>query len=335
MERPGTTSNPFHHGEIAVQSRAGARASAQRVGAGIRRDIAPPLAAFLADARVAAVGAADSDGHVWATLLVGASGFLQPASSRGHATDHEIDHLHVATHASPGDALATVLTSTAELAASIPIGLTAIDFATRRRVRVNGILANGGGRATDDGGFGIDVRQAYVNCPKYIQARTLDMITPPPITDRPSRTASAHRIDRLGDAHRALIARVDTCFVASIGPEGQADASHRGGPAGFIDLLEDARMRIPDYSGNMMFNTLGNLAVDPRIGIVIPDFARGRLLQLSGVATIDWRTEVAATYPGAERVLDITIERLVEIPDALPLGWSFREYSPFNPPAFR
>lgn len=324
------SAGPFHRGELWVQERAGTRAAARRVGGMVRREIAPPIAAFLETARVAAVGAVDVQGRVWASLVVGPDGFLSPAEGDGQTIP---SRLHVDACPSAGDALAHMLcpkrVDPSDAAPSV--GLMAIDFATRRRVRVNGLLA---ADTPTDGGFTIVVQQAYVNCPKYIQARAIPVERRSQVpddgvdVDDPDTKGTA-----LSPSQRTLVSNADTTLVASVGPDGSADASHRGGPRGFIDVLDDARLRIPDYSGNAMFNTLGNLAADSRIGLTIPDFSSGRLVQISGRASINWSEELAAQYLAAERVLDVVIERVVEVRGAFPASWTYLGPSPFNPPA--
>jgi hypothetical protein len=69
---------------------------------------------------------------------------------------------------------------------------------------------------------------------------------------------------------------------------------------------------IPDYAGNMMFNTLGNVAADGRAGLLLVDFATGRTLQMTGTATIYWDAEMVAEFPNAQRVLELEIEAVVE-----------------------
>lgn len=335
--REAPPASPFHDGELAVQARAGVLAMARRVGGIIAPSIAPPLAAFLSSATLAAVGAVDDEGLVWASLLVGPPGFLgpqtgPPAGARGTASgapDAPLTHLVVAATPASDDALRRTLTGTAARPAGrIPVGLVAIDLATRRRVRANGRLA-----AAGEDGFVVVVEEAYVNCPKYIQART-----PPSSGARGGGAPSAHAAhaalsSRLGDEHRAWIGAADTLFVASVGPGGRADASHRGGPPGFVAVLDADHLVLPDYGGNAMFNTLGNLAVDPRVGLVVPDFARGRLLQLTGTATIDWRPDAVAAHPGAERVVVVAVEGVREVAAGIPAGWSPPRASPFNPTA--
>ncbi|GJG86720.1 hypothetical protein tb265_19010 [Gemmatimonadetes bacterium T265] len=324
--------SPFHRGESAVQARAGVRAMAERVGGIIAPEISPAFGAFLRTVRVAAVGAPDAERRVWATMLVAAPGFLEA----------ERDALRVGAAPAAGDALRAALGGArGATGAPTPVGVTAIDFGTRRRVRVNGVLADGAPeRGARPGlGFVVAVREAYGNCPKYIQARAV----PAGPTAAPADVPLADAADRLTDAQQAWLRAADTCFLASVGPTedgpteggtpGRADASHRGGAPGFLAVPDAGRVVLPDYPGNAMFNTLGNLAVDPRVGVVVPDFARGRLLQLSGTAAVDWRPAAAAAFPGAERVVVLTVERVREVAGALPAGWSAPQPSPLNPPA--
>ena len=56
--------------------------------------------------------------------------------------------------------------------------------------------------------------------------------------------------------------------------------------AGFVEVLDSGRLRIPDYPGNSMFNTFGNLLTNPHAGLAVPDFVKGRLLQLTGEAEV-------------------------------------------------
>lgn len=80
-----------------------------------------------------------------------------------------------------------------------------------------------------------------------------------------------------------------------------------------------------------MFCTLGNIAADSRVGLLFVDFTDGRTLQITGRADVVWDEDRIAGYDGAERLVEITAERAVELPDGNPLRWSFEERSPFNP----
>ncbi len=114
--------------------------------------------------------------------------------------------------------------------------------------------------------------------------------------------ARARRAPGLAEAQRAWIRRADTFFIATSHPEAGADASHRGGMPGFV-RVEGDRLVWPDYAGNAMFNTLGNIALHPRAGLVFPDFEAGATLQLTGRAAVDWDRDRAGSFPGAERLV--------------------------------
>jgi predicted pyridoxine 5'-phosphate oxidase superfamily flavin-nucleotide-binding protein len=134
------------------------------------------------------------------------------------------------------------------------------------------------------------------------------------------------------DEQRRLVSGADTFFIASAHPEGGVDASHRGGNPGFVRFLGENALEFPDYSGNTMFNTLGNIAVNPRAGLLFLDFEGGGTLQLTGEARIIWEAGRAVRFAGAERVVEFLVQEAVETRGAVPLRWRFEGYSPFNPP---
>ena len=124
-------SDMYHDGEIRVQSRAGVRAMAERIGRGIHDRIPPAARDFMREQRWAVVGAADRDGRVWASPLAGEPGFLDaPDDVR----------VRVSAVPSPGDPLRDALAEGDEA------GLIAIDLATRRRMRVNGTVGSWNGQ---------------------------------------------------------------------------------------------------------------------------------------------------------------------------------------------
>ena len=91
------------------------------------------------------------------------------------------------------------------------------------------------------------------------------------------------------------------------------------------------RLLFPDYAGNMMFNTLGNIAADPRAGLLVVDFERRATLQLTGRAEVIWDPEQTAKLVGAQRVVAFEIEEAIETADVALPSSRFVEYSPFNP----
>lgn len=313
----GPMPSPFHAGELAVQARAHVTAAARRVGGIVQPTIPAPASGFLARQQFGVLGFADADGSVWASLLAGEPGLFR-------ADDPHT--LHIAAVPAAGDPLAVALARGEPFEA----GVLVLDLATRRRLRLNGVATR-----APDGGLRVRVREVYGNCPKYIQQRVLD----PQAAGTPApdgRTAPA-RAARLTDAQRASIACADTCFVASLAPGRGADASHRGGAPGFIQVAPGAAdedvLLLPDYVGNDMFNTFGNLAVHPAAGLLFVDFAHGAALQLTGVADVLWDRAEFSAWPDARRALRFRVRGAIELPHATALRWRLVERSPFNPPA--
>jgi predicted pyridoxine 5'-phosphate oxidase superfamily flavin-nucleotide-binding protein len=254
----------YHAGELEAQERAGVRDLAGRVGRIIRPTIPPAAAGFLAARSFVVAATRGADGTVHASLLAGARGFAQATGEQSLTVRPTSGHV------------ADVVD---DIRATGVLGLLAIDFSTRRRMRANG-------RATvRDGVIELETQEVYSNCPQYIHERP-DAV-PPLLT-------SGRVTGELSPAQRAFIERADTFFIASAHPEAGADASHRGGDPGFVHA-EPTRITWPDYSGNNMFNTLGNLLVDPRCGLLFVDFTSGETLRIEGRATVNWGEERTIT----------------------------------------
>jgi predicted pyridoxine 5'-phosphate oxidase superfamily flavin-nucleotide-binding protein len=93
--------------------------------------------------------------------------------------------------------------------------------------------------------------------------------------------------DHLEPEDVAQIRQADTFFLGTTHPDRGSDASHRGGPSGFVRVEDDRSLWWPDYPGNNMFSSLGNIAVDPVAALLFVDFATGRTLHLTGRAILD------------------------------------------------
>jgi predicted pyridoxine 5'-phosphate oxidase superfamily flavin-nucleotide-binding protein len=200
--------------------------------------------------------------------------------------------------------------------------MLAIDLESRRRLRVNGVIAS----ARDDR-FTVAVREAFANCPKYIQRRAVETRSEARHV-RPAPSRGAHPSGEL----RSLAGRVDTLFVASRHPTRGMDVSHRGGDPGFVRSVDERTLRIPDYAGNSMFTTLGNLGVDPRCGVAMLDFERGEVFSLTGTATVDFGAE-NSDHPtggtGRYWTIDVAEWHSFPLPDSV--AFRFHERSPFHP----
>ncbi len=300
----------YHEGEIEVQTRAGVRTQGGRAENAIRDFMPPPAQKFLEEREFFILSFAERSGRVWASPLTGKPGFVQASDERT---------VHLRALPSKGDPLSDLLAS-AQKPVSVKAGGLAIDLSTRRRMRVNGTAL------FDENGLTLRVREAYSNCPKYIQKRTLQ----PEIEPR-NTSPSPHRGAVLTPAQIAWIQSADTFFIASVHPEGGADASHRGGRPGFVHVENETTLLFPDYSGNAMFNTLGNLTVNPSAGLLFIDFKTGSTLQLTGMAEILWDAETAARLTGAERAVRFSLLEARELQNVILLRADTVEFSPFNP----
>lgn len=301
--------SPYHAGERAVQARAGVRERVEMMGRRMIRDFMPDQhREFFADLPFLVAGTVDDRGRPWASILVGYPGF---ASSPDPWT------LRIDAAFGYGDPAA------GNLRVGSAVGLLGIQPETRRRNRMNGTLT-----AIDPSGFTVGVGQSFGNCPQYIQARApIFMNDPNPVAVREVRQEGAE----LSDAAAALVDAADTLFIATTTPasfaeaSGGVDVSHRGGRPGFVGRsIADGRtvFTIPDFRGNNAFNTLGNIAVEPRTGLLFVDFATGGLLSLTGEAEIVWDGAELAAYAGAQRLLKFRVAAGVAIADALPFRWT-------------
>lgn len=300
----------FHAGERALQARAGSLERLAEAGSRVIRPTMPDQhRAFFAQLPFMVTGSVDDAGQPWASVLAGPPGFVSAPAA---------DRLQIAARPAAGDPLGEALV------AGAPVGLLGIEPHTRRRNRANGRIAT-----ADDHGFGVQVMQSFGNCPKYIRARqagfVADWPTPEPIRRTPG----------LEDADRRLIAAADTFFIASAHPAAVdspdpahgVDVSHRGGKPGFVRVDGDT-LTIPDLAGNAYFNTLGNLQLNARAGLLFIDFASGDLLWLAADTEIIHDGPALAGFAGAQRLLRLRVREVRHQRAALPLRWHDGEPSP-------
>ncbi len=127
----------------------------------------------------------------------------------------------------------------------------------------------------------------------------------------------------------ALIRHANTFLVTSYVTRADGgrdvDVPHRGGKAGFVRVDQDGILSIPDFSGNSFLNTLGNLLLNPKAGLVFIDFETGDLVKLSGTTEVILDSPDLATFEGAERFWRFTPRRIVFRAQAVPPHWTFLE----------
>lgn len=296
--------SPWHVGERQLQEHVGVAERMEAFGRRvIRREMPDQHRQFYQQLPFMLYGAVDANGDPWASVLEGAPGFAhspQPGVL-------QFDSL-------PG------ADDPAQLTQGAAIGLLGIELHTRRRNRLNGHVGNLTAK-----GFDVTVDQSFGNCPQYIQLRQFHTV---PLAEPSSRIAE--RLGALDFAAQDMITRADTFFVASyVDIDGQraVDVSHRGGQAGFVQVHGN-RLTIPDFAGNLHFNTLGNLLVNPRAGLLFIDFTSGDLLHLAGRTEIILDGPQVEAFQGAERLWTFDVERVVRRPAALALRWRFDGVSP-------
>ncbi len=315
---------PFHKGELKVQRLAGEAAIGQRNGSVIRNLIIPGAIPFIAQQNMVVVSSLDDNGKVWVSVLVGNTGFICAPDTRSML----IDKTQIISHF--GDPLWENIKSNPQ------VGVLVIELSTRRRLRVNGRIQQLGGT-----NFEIVVEQAFPNCPKYIQRRSINISD----AETVKQTAIPKFGTKLKPHQIELIRNADSIFVGSASliettdavnnsnqiTQHGGDASHRGGFPGFIDI-KGQYLRIPDYKGNSMFNTLGNIEVYSFVGIAVIDFNRRTMLQLSGKARILWdQDDPKDKSSGTKRFWEMFVESWQETPMPETINWHFHDYSPHNP----
>lgn len=313
------TAPTFHAGERAVQQRVGVAGRMADLGPRVIRDFMPDQHRdFFEQLPFVIAGTVDAAGQPWASVLAAPPGFIE--SPDAHRLELNAQPL-------PGDPLQGTLVDGAF------IGLLGLEPHTRRRNRMNGIVQ---GVSAD--GFSVQLQQSFGNCPKYIQAR--DPVYLPGKTVTPVIHSGA----RLDAAARRMIETADTLFIATAysghavglddddegaGAAGGVDVSHRGGKPGFVRIDADGTLTVPDFLGNFFFNTLGNIAINPRAGLLFINFDSGDLLYLAVTAEVVWDGAEVLAFEGAQRLLRLKIRSMRRVEAVLPLRWGPPSLSPF------
>ena len=307
-----TTETPFHRGELEIQDRVGVRERVHSYAPRVIRDHMPnEHRAFFAQLPQLIVGSVDAEGRPWASMLVGRPGFI---------SSPDPGRLHMSARPLYGDPLNDNLTAHA------PLGFLGIEFHSRRRNRLNGKVERLGAD-----GFQITVDQSFGNCPKYIQERSFELTA---AVDSPEAPRPLQRDQTIGASAAAAITRADSFFIASVFSEDAedrrhgVDVSHWGGKPGFVHLVDDKTLIFPDFSGNFHFNTLGNILLNPKVGLLFPDFETGDIIYITGTAEIIWDGEERDAFVGAERLVQIRVDEVIRVENSLPFRSKFWGYAP-------
>ena len=300
----------FHEGERSLHEKLEIEERQHELGLRMIRDHMPDQhRGFFAMLESIHIGALDADGHPWAIMRTGVTGFM----------------------ASPDDKTLVIssrpLTGEPEdldFKVGAKASVVGIEFETQRRNRLNATID-----AAEDGKLSFHVDQSYGNCPKYIQIRHKtpagSTIPKTPVTT-----------DALTDAGKNQITKADTLLIASraaeLGddPRAGVDINHRGGMPGFVTVLDDKTIQFPDYKGNNFYNTYGNILTDNRVGLQFVDFETGASLIIKGTAELveDLNN---GELPLMGRGLRITVQSVTRAEGALPIRYTFGAFSDRNP----
>ncbi|MFC1664167.1 pyridoxamine 5'-phosphate oxidase family protein, partial [Pseudomonadota bacterium] len=304
--------SPFHRGEREIQSRQGVREQTEKIGQRFVHSHLPDQhQAFYRQLPYLLVGTIDDHGRPWASIMAGRPGFIQAPDAHKLSIDARPIY---------GDPLNDTLSP------GVPIGLLGIEYHSRRRNRVNGKVVS-----LNDGQLQVSVDQAFGNCPQYIQARDYRLLDD---IDHIGVHRRVHHLQQFSEQASEIISQADNFYIAthcddeSVAGVCGADVSHRGGKPGFVRLEDERNLTFPDFGGNNHFNTLGNIQLNPRAGLLFIDFNNGDLLYLTCSAEIIWDSEESQFFSGAERLVNFTLDEGILIENALPVHWDLLEYSP-------
>ncbi len=294
----------FHEGECLIQERTGVRDRMAALGEQVIRTSMPEQhRTFFAQLPFVIVGSVDAEGQPWASILTHPPGFISSPDAR---------HLLVRARPAVADPLHETLITGASIA------LLGIEQPTRRRNRMNGIVER-----IDDDGLLVGVQQSFGNCPKYIQSRQVEYWNI-------EINGTVHSATALNELTRQIVLRADTLFIATAHPGAYhgttrshgVDVSHRGGKPGFVRVGSDGTLTLPDFAGNRFFNTLGNIVLNPRAGLLFIDFENSDMLYIAADARIIFESPELDAFAGAERLLQLKIWNVRHIVASLALRWN-------------
>jgi len=213
-----------------------------------------------------------------------------------------------------------------------------LELMTRKRVKFSGKMVAGTVRETqteaqgsETGGLATKQHQVQIvtkidqslgNCPKYLNQYQVQ-----PALVR-ARLLSAG--PTLSGEGRALVCKADMFFLSS-SANTDMDVNHRGGPPGFVRIISSNQIVYPEYSGNRLYQSLGNLLINPKVGITFPDYESGDVLYITGMAEVLVGEEAAKLLPGSNLVVRITIDEARFVQCSLPFRGTRKIPSPYNP----
>ena len=109
---------------------------------------------------------------------------------------------------------------------------------------------------------------------------------------------------------KAFIQHCRMFFIATADRDGHPDCSYKGGLPGFVRVVDERTLAIPDYDGNGQYRSWGNVRANPNVGLLFIDFETPKRLRVNGTAMISADDPLIAEFPGAVFVIRLTAERI-------------------------
>jgi hypothetical protein len=116
--------------------------------------------------------------------------------------------------------------------------------------------------------------------------------------------------DRIDKNDKAFIERMDMFFIATVDADGHANCSYKGGEPGFIRVVDDRTIAFPNYDGNGMYLSMGNVVRTGQAGLLFIDFENQRRMRLNGEATIDRKDSLMAEYAEAQFIVRVRVREV-------------------------
>ena len=344
------TVHALHSGERFVQGRRGTPSElADQVPNFIESDMPLQHAKFHADLSYLPLVTLDEQERPWVSLLVTKS---EDDASVGIRVP-EKNRLIVAAQSNPFDPLLQILDQGNHSSETRYFASVGIDFANRRRNKLAGKIASAFVRSEDSIGrldLILSSEEHLGNCPKYITVRELEphsRMAELAFSEFDSLKTS------LPDDCKAHIDQVSTVFLGTrylpsdetaMDTRKKIGLNHRGGAPGFVRVYEETDIEsadktvttylvLPDYSGNRIYQSLGNIQSDEYVGLVFPNFSNGDMLYVTGRAENLFDEDASALMPRSNLVTRIRVSGAMFIKSGLNLKMrSNEQFSPYNPP---
>ncbi|KAL4785230.1 hypothetical protein BJX76DRAFT_324985 [Aspergillus varians] len=318
-----TTSVPWHDGEdkmhqlLRVPYQDNPTVPFLTPGAGLLMKRSPLLA----------IGTLDHEKRPWCSLWGGEEGIATPTSVYSFDINTPVGKTY--------DPVVESLLLDSAGNGGKPVSFLAIDLENRRRVKLFGKITAWSVDVADQeerirtgiAHLTIHVDGSLGNCPKYLNAKQIvpAPLNPQLISETPQLPPDA--ID--------LLNRADCLFISSSHETQDMDTNIRGGPPGFVRVVSNepggAVLVYPEYSGNRLYQTLGNLRTTPLAGYVFPDFETGNALFITGRTETLIGMDASSILPRSNIVVRVTTTAARFVREALSFRGIPGKPSPYNP----